>query len=438
MGSQLGDAGFSRIVAIKRLHAHLVHEPEFITMLVDEARLASKIHHPNVVSPIDVVAQGGEVFIVMNYVPGASLSALVRSSSTTGEPFSLPGCVRVMLDALEGLHAAHEAADEDGCKLQIIHRDVSPQNILVGQEGVAKLIDFGIAKATVRWQTTQAGQVKGKLPYMAPEQLRDQTVDRRADVYAAAVVLWELVARRRLFQATSDAALYGKVLEGVVHPPSRYNPAVPSELDAVIVRALSREPDERPATAREFARSLEQALAPATADEVAAWLARTVPAELALQRANIAQVTAASRVVSEEPPAPALAVTLEPPKKEARNSRKLAGWAAAAFAILVVVAWRGLTRPGALPEPGSVASTSTLGGGAKNAPAPPSTAAAPDLAAPPEAKVPVSVVSSPAATTKRSQAKTKAGPRPQGKRPDCSTLYTTGADGIRHVKRECL
>src|ERR1700722_19086734 len=192
LGCLQGAAGFSRTVAVKRLHSHLAEEPEFLSTMIDEARLAARIHHPNVVPTLDVVAEGGELLVVMEYVRGESLSRLLRAESGRERRVPLPIASAIMVAALHGLHAAHEATSDRGTPLGIVHRDVSPQNILVGVDGVARIIDFGVAKAAGRLQTTRDGVVKGKVPYMAPEQLAALEVTRLVDVYAMGAILWEM------------------------------------------------------------------------------------------------------------------------------------------------------------------------------------------------------------------------------------------------------
>ncbi|MCL2447368.1 MAG: serine/threonine protein kinase, partial [Polyangiaceae bacterium] len=198
-GRLMGSGGFARTVAIKQLHPQFAKDPEFVAMFLDEARLVARIRHPNVVPTLDVVAASSELFHVMEYVQGESLSRLARALRAREERVPLPIVVRIMNDVLQGLHAAHEARDERGVPLHIVHRDVTPQNILVGADGVARLLDFGVAKAAGRAQTTQDGQIKGKLAYMAPEQLMSAGVTRETDLYAASVVLWEMLAGERLF-----------------------------------------------------------------------------------------------------------------------------------------------------------------------------------------------------------------------------------------------
>ena len=220
LGRLIGSVGFSRAVAIKRMHAFLAHDPEFVAMFVDEARLAGRIRHPNVVPTLDVVASDGELFLVMEYVLGESLNRVLAANKTTGGRIPLDVVSAIVIGVLEGLHAAHEAKDERGEPLSIVHRDVSPQNILIGGDGVARVFDFGVAKAAGRMQTTQDGSLRGKVAYMAPEQLSNVEVDRRTDVWAAGVVIWEMLANARLFASDSAAGLVRMVLTKEVPPPS--------------------------------------------------------------------------------------------------------------------------------------------------------------------------------------------------------------------------
>jgi serine/threonine-protein kinase len=223
-GRLLGGAGFSRTVAIKRLHPHLAEEREFLSTMIDEARMAARIHHPNVVPTLDVVATEGDLLLIMEYVRGESLARLLKTEIDDGRRVPLPIASAIAIGTLHGLHAAHEATSDRGTPLGIVHRDVSPQNILVGVDGMARVIDFGVAKAAGRLQTTRAGLVKGKIAYMAPEQLAGREVTRSADVYAMGVVLWETLTGKRLFQGDSDAALVTQVLAGTTEPPSRHAP----------------------------------------------------------------------------------------------------------------------------------------------------------------------------------------------------------------------
>ncbi|MBI3201340.1 MAG: serine/threonine protein kinase [Myxococcales bacterium] len=270
LGRLRGQVGFSRTVAIKRSHPGFAKDPEFVSMFLDEARIAARIRHPNVVPVLDVEAREGELFLVMDYVHGESLARLWRLGD--GAPVDPAIAGRIAADVLYGLHAAHQAKDERGQPLGVVHRDVSPQNVLVGADGIARVTDFGIAKAVNRIQTTHEGQLKGKLAYMAPEQLEEKAVDARTDVYAAAVVLWELLTGRRLHTSADVGATITRILTGKVPPPSRVVPEVPPEVDALVLRGLAKAPDDRFATAQEMAVALERTLRLALPADVADWV----------------------------------------------------------------------------------------------------------------------------------------------------------------------
>jgi eukaryotic-like serine/threonine-protein kinase len=285
LGRLIGSAGFSRIVAVKRLHQHLATEPDYVTMLIDEAKLASFIHHPNVVSSLDVISEGDELLLVMDYVEGETLSRLLGYSHK-GEPLRSPPVsvvVRVLTDVLAGLHAAHTAKTHGGRELHVVHRDVSPQNIMVGVDGIARVLDFGIAKAAHRRHVTQPGRIKGKWAYMSPEQVRGNPVDARTDVFAAGVVLWECLTKRRLF-ASSDKEGMTRVLTAVVPPPSSHNPEVMEVLDRIVLRALNRDKEARFASAAEFADALSGAAELSTSVEVGRWVAAAAKRTLEQRR----------------------------------------------------------------------------------------------------------------------------------------------------------
>jgi len=280
--------GFNKTVAIKRMRRDVGMDQEFVAMFLDEARLTSRIEHPNVVATIDVVAEGGEVFLVLEYVRGESLERLRKAARARKEHIPVPIAVSIVCGVLAGLHAAHEAVGEDGRPLGIVHRDVSPQNILVGEDGVARISDFGIAKAESRLQVTQDGQMKGKLPYMAPEQLAGSLqLDRRADIFSATTVLWELLAGRSLFRADHPGETIAKVLSAPIPSLRPLRPDVPAALDQAIRRGLARSPDQRPSTAAEHAELLEAALGQGLASPraVGAWVS-SLAAEVLRSRAD--------------------------------------------------------------------------------------------------------------------------------------------------------
>lgn len=270
LGRLVGSAGFARTVAIKRIHQHLLSERSLVDAFTAEAHLAARIRHPNVVPTLDVVehADAG-VLLVMEYVDGESLAALLKASS---ERVPLPVAIAIVCGMLHGLHSAHEARSEAGAALEIVHRDVSPQNVLVGADGVARLVDFGIARAANEAGTTAEGDIKGKLAYMAPEQIRRERTTRRIDVFAAGIVLWELLTGQRLFHAEHPGATLEKILVGWVPPPSSVVRELSPALDEIALRALDPEPANRFQTAREMATALEDAMRPALGREVAAWV----------------------------------------------------------------------------------------------------------------------------------------------------------------------
>jgi serine/threonine protein kinase len=299
-GRLIGQAGFSRTVAIKCLYPPFATDPEFVAMFLDEARLVARIRSPYVVPAIDVVALEEELFIVMEYVAGESLARLLRPSpeARPNPPIPVDIVVSVMCQVLEGLHAAHETRDEQGTALHIVHRDVSPQNILVGTDGLGHVIDFGVAKAAGRMQTTRDGQLKGKLAYMAPEQLRGESVTRRSDVYAASVVLWEALTGERLFRANDEGAVVTRVLMGAVTPPSkgvqrgRDADALRAieRLDAVVMRGLDRVPTARFETAREMGVALQKCVTPASPAAVSEWLEQVAGGTLVARAERLAEI----------------------------------------------------------------------------------------------------------------------------------------------------
>jgi serine/threonine-protein kinase len=291
VGRLLGPVGFARTVAIKRLHPQFAKNPEFVTMFLDEARLAARVRHPNVVPVLDVVAEGGELFLVMDYVEGESLSRLISASRKRGHAPPSRIAAAIVAQSLHGLHAAHEARDERGDPLSIVHRDMSPQNVLVGTDGVARVLDFGVAKAIGRASITREGELKGKLPYMAPEQVRRRgEVTRRTDIYSAGVVLWEALCARRLFDGDGEGEILSAVLDGATDLPSSEEPSVPAELDAITMRALRKDPSERFATAREMAVAIERVIGLVTPAEIGAWASELGAESLAARAHAVAEI----------------------------------------------------------------------------------------------------------------------------------------------------
>ena len=282
LARKIGAGGFERLVVLKRIHPHLAEEKAgLVSMLRDEARLASLVRHPNVVSVIDVVEDEGQLVLVLEYVEGVSLAQLMSRAKDAN--VLLPPAIvsRIVADALRGLHAAHEARDADGNPLQMVHRDVSPQNILVGADGITRIIDFGVAKAEGRSVMTTSGMMKGKLTYLSPEQIKLLPLDRRADVFAAGVVLHEALVGRRLFRGSDEGDVLLGILVRDIEDPSSLVPGLPPALDAVIQRALAREREERFQTAAELADALEDVIGSALPREVASVVRALAGAELA-------------------------------------------------------------------------------------------------------------------------------------------------------------
>jgi serine/threonine-protein kinase len=284
---QLGAAGFERIVVVKRVHRHLLGNRDFYDMFRDEARVASIIKHPNVVPVIDVVEvtqPERELFLVMDYVESSSLATLRKAAHEEKQRIPVPILARILYDVLMGLHAAHTAIDMQGHPLDVVHRDVSPQNVIVGIDGSTRLIDFGVAKASHRLTETKSGSVKGKYSYMAPEQARGAEVDRRTDIFAAGVVLHECLTDRRLFRGENELDTVRRIMEAEIPAPSTVQPAIPAALDAVTLKALARPMDQRFQTAIEMAEAIEHAVSLASPREVAAYLEKVCGTRLGERR----------------------------------------------------------------------------------------------------------------------------------------------------------
>jgi serine/threonine-protein kinase len=268
--------GFEKLVVLKRILPHLVEDDDFLTMFLDEARIAARLNHPNIVQIFDVEAEVGQHLVVMEYVPGEDVRRLEKKARAAGQPLPLGAVLRIVADAAAGLDHAHKARDEQGQPLHIVHRDISPQNILVGFDGAVKLIDFGVAKAAGRAQQTDTGVLKGKFPYMSPEQADGLDVDARSDVFALGIVLWELLCDQRLFKGESDPMSQRLVRACQVPPPSRVLSLVPPALDAIVLKALAKNPDDRFPDAQAMREQIEQycleAHVPASSAHLASYL----------------------------------------------------------------------------------------------------------------------------------------------------------------------
>jgi serine/threonine-protein kinase len=256
-----GVGGFRRFVAIKRLHPHLAGEKEFVEMFLDEARLAAGIHHPNVVSILEVSASPLGYYLVMEYVEGDTLARLLARAAGQGQRLPTAIALRILIDSLSGLHGAHELRDDRGALVELVHRDVSPQNVLVGIDGVSRITDFGVARAASRLSATRVGQLKGKLAYMAPEQASGGDIDRRADVFSAGVMIWETLAAKRLFKGETEAATLSRVLNDSIPELIRVAPGANKQISQAVMRALERNPARRYSTCAQLAEALEMAAA---------------------------------------------------------------------------------------------------------------------------------------------------------------------------------
>ena len=267
-----GPVGFQKLVVIKRLRPNLAEDPEFLGMLLDEARLAARLNHPNVVQTYEVGEGDGQHFIAMEYLEGQSLDSIIEPAGVSHQ-LPLEMGLKIVSDALAGLHYAHELADYDGRPLGVVHRDPSPQNIFVTYAGQTKLVDFGIAKAATRTVETLTGVLKGKIAYMSPEQAACEEVDRRADVFSVGVLLWELATGRRLWQGLNDMEILKRLVAGAIPRVRSARPDAPWRLDAICARALARSREDRYPTAAELRgeidRYLEQSCPGVTHEDIA-------------------------------------------------------------------------------------------------------------------------------------------------------------------------
>jgi len=300
-----GTRGFQKIVAVKTMLPKLSEDAAFEQMFLDEAALASQVRHPHVVEILDLGEHDGVLYLVMEWINGVPLNQVIKAARGAGG-VPLPVAVRICMQACAGLHAAHELTDPSGQLVGLVHRDVSPQNLLVTYDGVTKVVDFGVAKATaVGGGATQAGQVKGKIAYMAPEQIKGHTIDRRIDVFAMGVVLYALTTGKHPFRKESDAATLYQICAPDPPPsPRRIIPGFPVALERVVMQSLAKNPARRFPTANDFLRALDQAL-PATMrastdDEVAKFVQSLFAEKYEQQKAALASALArADEIVNE-------------------------------------------------------------------------------------------------------------------------------------------
>jgi len=352
-----GPHGFEKLVALKRIHPHLVSERRYVEMFLDEARIASGITHPNVCTVFDFGESDGEYFLAMEYLVGEPLARLFRRAATSSEQRESPllslKMARIIEEACEGLHAAHGSKDVTGQPLNVVHRDVSPRNLFMTYSGVVQVVDFGIASARQRVHRTATGHLKGTMPYMAPEQVKGGEVDLRLDIWGLGVVLWELLTLERLFRRETEVETMYAVLVGDIPVPSDRRPSIPPELDAIVMKALQREPDKRWQTAREMGQALHafasKQSAVVGAAELSNWMEELFPQGEAQKREIMelaltegfqapppsedadAELTGARTVTAEVRP---------PTKSKSRPMSKWVGLAIVVSALLIgVAAW---------------------------------------------------------------------------------------------------
>ncbi|MET0386657.1 MAG: serine/threonine-protein kinase [Polyangiales bacterium] len=286
-------------LVVKRPHARFASDSDFVDMFMDEAQLSIRIRHANVIRTLGVLEQPA-LALVLEYVPGESLHSLLKLSRRQELQVPVRVATALIAGALHGLHAAHHTCGEDGERLHIVHRDVTPENILVGSDGVARVFDFGIAKAVGKLRHTPSGELKGKLAYIAPEQVTGHQATLHTDVYSAAVVLWEALGGRSLFGRPREAATIDAVMRGPVPSLCEVRRDVPAALDAILARALSREPATRYESAQAMARALETEVGVASQSQVMDWIEQLAGERLRQRQAHLQALRAARHAKSGE------------------------------------------------------------------------------------------------------------------------------------------
>lgn len=255
-----GPAGFERLCALKMIHQHLSEQREFVDLFLNEARIAARIHHPNVIAVQDIDLHEGRYYLRLDYVSGETLAQALSRTWNEGKPFPIDAAVQIIAAACDGLHAAHQLTDSSGAPLGVIHRDVGPHNIMIGYDGVVRVMDFGIAKAMDHVSGTKPGTLRGTIAFMSPEHVRGEPLDRRADLFSLGVLLWEMTVGARLFRHRSMAGTMARILAMEVPRPSTLRENYPAALERVVMRALERDRDKRQATARELGDALREVL----------------------------------------------------------------------------------------------------------------------------------------------------------------------------------
>lgn len=254
--------GVDSLVCLKTLLPERAKDQEFVAMFLDEARLAARLNHPNCVAIYDLGREAGTYYITMEYILGETLWGLLATVAEVRAPLPPNVVASILAATAEGLHHAHQLNDPEGRPYNLVHRDVSPQNIMVGYDGRTKVVDFGIAKAETGREATATGIVKGKFSYMSPEQIRGMPVDARTDVFSTGIILHEMLTTEKLFRGDTEFQLMERVRNAEVLPPSKFNRRVPEALDKIVMKALARDVADRYASALELAQDLHKFLAP--------------------------------------------------------------------------------------------------------------------------------------------------------------------------------
>ena len=299
----VGVEGFERIVALKRILPHIAEDEEFITMFIDEAKIAVQLQHANIAQIFDLGKVDDAYFIALEYVQGATCAAFLMTCASMHQTMPLPQVCYVIMQVCEGLDYAHNKRDAQGRALNLVHRDVSPQNVLIGYEGEVKLIDFGIAKAAGKASKTQAGILKGKFGYMSPEQVRGLSIDRRSDIFAVGIILYEMLTGERLFVGESDFSTLEKVRNVEVVPPSSFNSQIPEQLERIVLKALAKDLEDRYQNALDLHDDLQAFLYSvgkfSSRKDLSVWMKRTFSAGLAVE--EVPEIAASEDIEEIEP-----------------------------------------------------------------------------------------------------------------------------------------
>ncbi len=313
-----GVAGFERIFAVKRILPSIARDPSFVTMFMDEARIAAKLSHPNIIQTLDFGVSDGEYFLAMELVDGVDLGTVFAECRARDEPMPVRYACRIVAEVCDALSYAYNKRDERGQPMRVVHRDVSPSNVLISHCGTVKLIDFGLARASERKTRTRHGVLKGKFRYLSPERVRGRVADHRSDVFSAGILLWELLTRRRLFEGSTDWEVLESIRACEVAPASDRNDQVRPELDEILERALALEPNDRYQDAGELADQLRDYARRwgehCSGRDLARWVAELEP------NPRLARASVPPPVPRQAPPPPPLPPP--PPRPPARRRRR--------------------------------------------------------------------------------------------------------------------